>query len=77
MDGGVVVEGKLCNNLGDEYPPEDEYNPEDGEEEGLGEADVDEGTEEQQDETTTGYEGGGDDDTMTGEGDYLMDDDDG
>ena len=69
VDGRVVVEGKLRNNQGDDYPPEDEYNPEDGEEQGLREADIEEGTEEQQEETTTGPEGGGDDDTVTGEGD--------
>ena len=71
----MVVEGKLCNNLGDEYPLEDKYNPEDGEEEGLGEADINEGIEEHQEEMTTGSEGGVDDDTMTSKGDYLTDDD--
>ena len=65
----MVVEGKLRNNQGDDNPQEDEYNPEEGEEEGLGQADIEEGTEEQQEETTTGPEGGGDNDTVTGEGD--------
>ena len=75
MDSGMGMECKLYNNLGDEYPLEDEYNLEDGEEEGLGKADVDEGTEEQQEEMTTGSKNGRDDDTVTGKGDYLMDDD--
>ena len=69
--------GEVLNNQGGDYPLKNEGNQEDGEEEGLGKADMDEGTEEQQEETTTGSESGRDDDTVTGEGDYLIDDDDG
>ena len=68
---------EVLNNQGGDYPPKDVGSQEDGEEEGLGKADVDKETKEQQEETTIGSEGGGDNDTVTGKRDYLMDDDDG